>query len=298
MPELGKARHYPKDVKAWQENPAGARLIADVYSWFSAQTFLGNRDSRKLANNTYVERRDVSGVEHPSFVVKLHYCDIVRFELGGPITLSSCGYSTYTTKARINAVLAPIGWSIYQKQYEWYLVDPTGDSVEFRDNIQFDPEGVLSRRVRNPMTRKGQEFVSGKIAEEVRAGYPDGHGQAGAIAYSTARKRGYKVPEPNPTGPDAPYPHPGKFEGETMLATEMYDAGMESGEDESFGDQDTFGYYQLFTDFEASDGSERHGILEHNSQGFVSLFEYDSRKEAEEAWSNLEAEWSEYDTEG
>lgn len=49
---------------------------------------------------------------------------------------------------------------------------------------------------RNPMTRKGQRFVSGKIGTLVREGYPDGRGQAGAIAYREARRRGFKVPEP------------------------------------------------------------------------------------------------------
>lgn len=33
-----------------------------------------------------------------------------------------------------------------------------------------------------------QETISSNIAELVRAGYPDGRGQAGAIAYSQARK--------------------------------------------------------------------------------------------------------------
>jgi hypothetical protein len=33
-----------------------------------------------------------------------------------------------------------------------------------------------------------QATISANISELVRAGYPDGHGQAGAIAFSQARK--------------------------------------------------------------------------------------------------------------
>jgi hypothetical protein len=35
-----------------------------------------------------------------------------------------------------------------------------------------------------------QKTISSNISELVNAGYPDGHGQAGAIAFSQARKSG------------------------------------------------------------------------------------------------------------
>lgn len=84
--------------------------------------------------------------------------------------------------------------------------------------------------------------------------------------------------------PDDPYPDPGKFEGETMLAVEMYESAMESGADTEDGDSEGPGYYWLFMDFIASDGTPRHGILSENSQGFISLTEYDTATDAEEAW--------------
>jgi hypothetical protein len=84
--------------------------------------------------------------------------------------------------------------------------------------------------------------------------------------------------------PDDAYPSLGKFEGETMLAVEMYDAAMESSADEEGGDSSGPGYFWLFTDFIASDGTPRHGILEENNSGFVTLTEYDTATDAAEAW--------------
>ena len=46
-----------------------------------------------------------------------------------------------------------------------------------------------------PLRRgKSKKTISENIAELVRAGYPDGHGQAGAIAFDKARKSGAKIP--------------------------------------------------------------------------------------------------------
>ena len=69
-----------------------------------------------------------------------------------------------------------------------------------------------------------------------------------------------------------------------MLAVEMYEAAMESGADAEDGDSEGPGYFWLFMDFIASDGTPRHGILSENSQGFISLDEYDTATDAEEAW--------------
>ena len=40
-----------------------------------------------------------------------------------------------------------------------------------------------------------QKTISKNIEQLVNEGYPDGHGQAGAIAYSQARKSGLKKPK-------------------------------------------------------------------------------------------------------
>lgn len=41
---------------------------------------------------------------------------------------------------------------------------------------------------------KSQATISENISRLKHEGYPDGHGQAGAIAYSQARKSGAKLP--------------------------------------------------------------------------------------------------------
>jgi hypothetical protein len=104
---------------------------------------------------------------------------------------------------------------------------------------------------------------------------------------------------PRPS-PDDAYGSPGKFEGERMLALEMYEAALESGADEEGGDStDGPGYFWLFTDFVASDGTPRHGILEESGQGFITLTEYDTATDASEAWEEevepMLAEWGEED---
>lgn len=97
--------------------------------------------------------------------------------------------------------------------------------------------------------------------------------------------------------PDDAYPYPGKFEGETMLAEEMYNAAMDGGADAEDGDSEGPGYYWLFLEFKASDDTLRSGILSENSQGFVSLDEYDTATEASEVWDEeiqpMLEEWSE-----
>lgn len=85
--------------------------------------------------------------------------------------------------------------------------------------------------------------------------------------------------------PDEMYPDPGKFEGETYLAVEMYESAMESGASEEGGNScDGPGYFWLFLDFLASDGTIRNGILSESTQGFVSLTSYDTATDAAEAW--------------
>ncbi len=49
-----------------------------------------------------------------------------------------------------------------------------------------------------PVSKKARRIISEKIGTLIREGYPDGRGQAGAIAYSQARRRGFKVPKQNP----------------------------------------------------------------------------------------------------
>ena len=62
--------------------------------------------SRKLANNTYLVRRDADEV-----VVRLHSTDVLTFFADGRIRVDTGGYHTITTVDRINAFL-PRPWHV------------------------------------------------------------------------------------------------------------------------------------------------------------------------------------------
>lgn len=85
-----------------------------------------NANSRKLANNTYVERRG------SDIAIRLHSTDILTFKPDGAVAVTSGGWQTPTTKDRLNAYL-PAGFSIHQKKGLWYWNDGThfaeGDSL-------------------------------------------------------------------------------------------------------------------------------------------------------------------------
>lgn len=91
---------------------------------------LGNRESRKLDNNTYLQRRDASTV-----AVKLHDTDVVTFRANGAVILSSGGWRTPTTKARINDY-SPL--SVSQANGVWYVRNGNAaGEVTFADGITY-----------------------------------------------------------------------------------------------------------------------------------------------------------------
>ncbi len=94
----------------------------------------------------------------------------------------------------------------------------------------------------------------------------------------------------------APYPHPGKYEGEINLTAKL--DGLEWGADEDMGDTETFGYFQLFTDLNSGEfgdlGNIAAAILETTSQGFVGAVYYSTEKEARAAWAALESEYADF----
>lgn len=85
---------------------------------------LNGRDRRKLENNTYLER-----ISDNEIGVKLHSTYVVRFNRNGSIKVSSGGWETVTTKARINTY-SPA--SISQRKGVWYMADGS----EFEDGME------------------------------------------------------------------------------------------------------------------------------------------------------------------
>lgn len=64
----------------------------------TANAKLGSRESRKLGNNTYLQRRPDG-----SIAVKLHATDVLTFHSDGRTVYNSGGWRTVTTKERMNA---------------------------------------------------------------------------------------------------------------------------------------------------------------------------------------------------
>ncbi len=88
--------------------------------------------SRKVANNTYAERRG------DDIAIRLHATDVVTFHRDGTITLNTGGWVTVTTKARINDYL-PGGLALRSVKGRWYLhYFADGFETPYADGIRID----------------------------------------------------------------------------------------------------------------------------------------------------------------
>lgn len=116
--------------------------------WKSAREQLTGRcaQSRKVANNTYLERLvGPNTVEDNSIGLRLHDTHVIVWYEDGSIVLNSGGWRTVTTKARINEYLGN-GYGISQEKGQWYIVKH-GDWTKlciFEDGITFSPEGEIT----------------------------------------------------------------------------------------------------------------------------------------------------------
>jgi len=85
-------------------------------SYWEALAFLGNRRSRKLCNNTWVD----SNLSGECIGIRFYETTIVQYARKGDIILNSGGYLTATTRERINKLL-PDYWVLYQEKWKWTL---------------------------------------------------------------------------------------------------------------------------------------------------------------------------------
>jgi hypothetical protein len=105
-----------------------------TYSHHWADAKLSGRDRRKVANNTYLIRRE------GSIAVRLHDTDVVTYLPNGDIVLNSGGWQTVTTKGRMNDYTdARIGstkgvWSVY-----WGSTEHA-----YADGMVLHPDGSVS----------------------------------------------------------------------------------------------------------------------------------------------------------
>ena len=103
--------------------------MATVFSVLDEK--LGKRPSRKVANNTYLERRGEDAI-----ALRLHATDIAvaKKDHAGHVVLTSGGYKTMTTKDRLNEFLRGSGLQLWQARGVWTL-SGNGVSGTFRDGV-------------------------------------------------------------------------------------------------------------------------------------------------------------------
>ena len=99
---------------------------------------LGKRPSRKLENNTYLQRADENTI-----CVRLHATNVVTLRSDNTYELNSDGWKTNTTKDRINEY-SPA--RISQKKGRWYL----GSDCEFYDGVIVDSFGSVVTEIIDP----------------------------------------------------------------------------------------------------------------------------------------------------
>jgi len=64
------------------------------------------------------------------------YDTVIMYRRGSKMFLNSGGWKTRHTKNCLNDVL-PYGFSVYQKNFEWFLNTPEG-TIPFKDNMEID----------------------------------------------------------------------------------------------------------------------------------------------------------------
>lgn len=96
-----------------------ARLKRNPLNYADCVRLCSKRGVKKIAGNTTVR------IENGRAIIRLHSTDIITItphEGGDEYTLSTGGWRTTTTKARINT-FTPFG--VYQRNYQWFLMDGT-----------------------------------------------------------------------------------------------------------------------------------------------------------------------------
>lgn len=70
--------------------------------------------------------------------VRYHNTDVVSFT-DKRVTLRTGGWCTVTTKTRMNQAANQfgLGYSVYQKNHDWYVNLPSGKTVDFQDGLTF-----------------------------------------------------------------------------------------------------------------------------------------------------------------
>jgi hypothetical protein len=78
-------------------------------------------------------RTTVSADDTASVIVTYVSTQIVRVNRDDTITLNTGGYETVTTKRKMNQAAAQfhLGYSVWQRDHQWYVTKPSGEEARF-----------------------------------------------------------------------------------------------------------------------------------------------------------------------
>ena len=94
--------------------------------------YLNGKQHRKLCHNTTVSLSD----NNNDIIVRYYNTEILNYwqDNNGNefVLLNSGGWYTTTTKFRINRLT---GLGLYQKNFDWFVTNPTGEDLPFENNM-------------------------------------------------------------------------------------------------------------------------------------------------------------------
>ncbi len=140
-----------------------------------------NAKSRKIANNTYMQRRDENTI-----ALLYHETDVVTYKSSGDVILDSGGWRTYTTKERINMGL-PSGFYLSQNRGQWILRSGSYSDTEAKEYLLQD--GTTIHADGSVTGADGMDKIAANLKERRKA-------QRYAAGFIAAMRKG-KVPPPS-----------------------------------------------------------------------------------------------------
>lgn len=228
-------------------------------SYEQAEKFLAggkNPNSRKHANNTWIERRG------DNIAVRLHSTDVVLYRPDGSFVLNTGGWHSVTTKDRINGYV-PADVRVYSDKGIWTVYGPSGEPqpplyasthgtlCDFADGLEFDKNGKpinppASLRLQEQALQKAvKKYIDGfaSLAAEKGIAHPSSgdcwcchFNEKDAYRESGMRGRSLDVVKANPLGFDHYFSH---FEEGYYVPSLLFKAFCYCG----YGQQPQIGYW-------------------------------------------------------
>lgn len=132
-------------------------------NYSTANERLGSRESRKLGNNTYLQRRG-DGV----IAVKLHATDVLTFHADGRTVYNTGGWKTVTTKERMNSY-GPL--RIFTERGVWYTCRPGewDKRLTYADGLTVGADGAISGEGVTPDERGDKRAIKKFVAAYMAA---------------------------------------------------------------------------------------------------------------------------------